>query len=74
MPTEKELREMLEELNTKPLVELLELPWDETNPVVAASMTDRPFSSVSVSSHLSQHPPLPPLPPPPPPPRLPFNL
>jgi hypothetical protein len=71
MSTEKELREMLEELNIKPFVELLELPWDETNPVVAASRTDRPFSSVSVSSHLSQHPPLPPSPPPP---RLPAKL
>lgn len=70
MSTEKELREMLEELNTKPFVELLELPWDETNPAVAASLTDRSFSTVP-SSHPSQHLPLPP---PPPPPRLPAKL
>jgi GNAT superfamily N-acetyltransferase len=76
LSTEKELRQMTEEISAKPFIELLELPWDASNPAVAMAMTDRPLllppvPSHSLSSHLPQshshshgtvllHPPLPP--------------
>jgi predicted GNAT family acetyltransferase len=74
--TDKELYEMVNELNTKLFVELLELPWDATNPSVAAAKTDNPIPTTLLKPlqpllpSLPAPPPPPPHPPPPPPPRL----